>query len=84
VPRVESIREEVLILIRSKPFQKFVLNFENGDRIVIEHPENIAFDPEATGPGSDQFYVLSNRIRLFSTFAAVTSVALADQGGAAA
>jgi hypothetical protein len=48
--------------------------------VVIEHPENIAFNPaseQGTG-GSEDFYVLSNRLRLYSTFSAVTSVALID------
>jgi len=48
---------------------------------VIEHPENIAFDPAANGsPGSSDFYVISSGLRLFSTFEAVTSVALVDEG----
>lgn len=54
---------------------------ENGDRIVIEHPENIAFDPRLNGsPGSNNFYVISERLRVFGTFEAVTSVALIDTG----
>jgi hypothetical protein len=55
---------------------------ENGDRVIIEHPENIAFDPtepEGTA-GSEDFYVISNKLRLFSTFSAVTNVALLDRG----
>jgi len=51
---------------------------------VIEHPENIAFDPDAKGPDSDEFYVIKGRLRLFSTFSAVSSIVLADQAGAAA
>jgi hypothetical protein len=82
--RVESIRSEILRLIRSRPFQKFVIALESGDRALIEHPENIAFDPDAKGAGAEEFYVITGRVRLFSTFGAVTSVALADQGGAAA
>ncbi len=31
-------------------------------------------------PGSSDFYVISGGLRLFSTFEAVTSVALADEG----
>jgi hypothetical protein len=84
VPRADSIRSEVHRLIRAVPFRRFALMLESGDRVVIEHPENIAFDPEGTGPGSGEFYVISGRIRLFSTFEAVASIALADQGGAAA
>jgi hypothetical protein len=48
---------------------------ENGDRVSIGHPENIAFDPAGDSP---DFYVISGRIRLFGTFEAVTSVAAAD------
>ena len=61
----------------------FVLNLENGDRITIEHPENIAFDPGSNGPdsGSKDFYVISGRLRVYSTFEAVTHVALADTEG---
>lgn len=52
---------------------------ENGDQIVIEHPENIAFDPAGEDPpGSTDFYVISRGLRVFSTFEAVTSVALID------
>ena len=82
MPRTDSIRSEVQRLIRSAPFRKFVLSLENGDRAVIEHPENIAFDPEPSN--SEDFYVISGKLRLFSTFSAVSSVALADRDGAAA
>ena len=52
-------------------------------RITIEHPENIAFDPGAIGPdsGSEGFYVISGRLRVYSTFEAVTHTALADTEG---
>jgi hypothetical protein len=86
MPRVEAIRSEVQRLLRSVPFRPFALILENGDRVVIEHPENIAFDPaspEGTG-GSEDFYVISHRLRLFSTFGAVTGVALVDGGEPAA
>jgi hypothetical protein len=84
MPGVEAIRSEIQRLIRATPFRKFVLLLESGDRVPIGRPENIAFDPEATDAGSDEFYVITGRVRLFSTFGAVSSIALADQGGAAA
>ena len=81
MPRVEAIRSEVQRLLRVAPFRPFALVLENGDRVIIEHSENIAFDPAQNGSaGSDEFYVISSQLRLFSTFAAVTSVALADRG----
>lgn len=84
MPRVDAIRAKVHRLIRAVPFHKFILMLESGDRVLIEHPENIAFDPEAKGATSDEFYVITGQIRLFSTFGAVSGVALADQSGAAA
>lgn len=48
---------------------------ENGDRVTIGHPENIAFDPEG---GSEDFYVITGRLRFYGTFEAVSSVATAD------
>ena len=80
--RTDVLRGEIQRLLRQVPFCAFALNLENGDRIVIEHPENIAFDPSANGvAGSMDFYVISSRLRDFSTFEAVTSVALVDTGG---
>ncbi len=80
--RVDTVRAEVQRLIRAVPFRPFALTLENGDRIIIEHPENIAFNPaseKGTG-GSEDFYVLSKKLRLYSTFDAVTSVAKRDRG----
>lgn len=73
--RAESIRAEVVRMVRQAPFRPFVLSMENGDRVAIGHPENIAFEPEGESP---DFYVISGRVRLFSTFEAVTNVATAD------
>lgn len=78
--RIQSVRSEVQRLLRQVPFRPFALSLENGDRVVIEHPENIAFDPVVTNQnGSDEFYVISGKLRLFSTFGAITSVALLDR-----
>lgn len=78
--RTDVIRAELQRLLRSVPFRPFVIILENGDRVRIEHPENIAFEPNANGSGggSSEFYVLARQIRLFSTFDAVTSVAGVD------
>jgi hypothetical protein len=68
--------------MRTAPFEPFLLTLENGDRVVIEHPENIAFDPEAKPDErhAGEFYVLNRQLRLFSNFDAVTSVASAVRG----
>ena len=82
MPRIDSIRSEILKMIRATPFRPFALTMENGDRIMIGHPENIAFEPgssEGIG-GSEDFYVISGGLRMFSTFGAITSIAVLDRG----
>jgi hypothetical protein len=80
--RVDITRSQIQQLLRDVPFRPFALSLENGDRIVIEHPENIAFDPTANG--RQDIYIITNRLRLFTTFEAVSSVALLDHGEPAA
>ena len=80
--RVETIRSQVRRLFRLTPFRPFSLNMEDGDRIIIEHPENIAFDP--TDSGSDEFHIVSNKLRYYGSFSAVTSLAELDLGQTAA
>jgi hypothetical protein len=81
MPRVEAIRSEVQRLLRSAPFSSSALTLENDDRVIIDHPENIAFDPAGNGSaGSEDFYVIAGQLRLFSTFNAVTSVSLVHRG----
>jgi hypothetical protein len=75
--RTEVVRTEVERLLRQGPWRPFVMTLENGDRLTIEHPENIAFQP---GPqGSRDFYAISGALRIYSNFDAVTSIALLDR-----
>lgn len=82
--RSELVRAEVLRLVRQQPFLPFLLNMENGDRVLIEHPENIAFVPDSvssgngSGKGLPDFVVLSHRLRYYGVFEAVTAVSMAD------
>jgi hypothetical protein len=79
--RTEVIQTAVRTLLRQVPFRAFALNMENGDRIAIEHPENIAFDPGENGaPPRSDFSVVSRGVFFLGTFEAVTSVALLDTG----
>jgi hypothetical protein len=79
--RTALVRAKVQRRLSERPFRAFALLLENGDRVIIEHPENIAFDPVSQGVGD--FYVISGQLRLFSAFEAVTSVTLLDAGGEA-
>jgi hypothetical protein len=56
--RADSVRAEVARMVHQAPFRPFVLSMENGDRVTIGHPENIAFDPASDSP---DFYVISGR-----------------------
>lgn len=73
--RADAVRAEVIRMVRGAPFRPFILSTENGDRVTIGHPENIAFEPE--GEATD-FYVVAGGVRLYGTFEAVSSVATAD------
>lgn len=73
--RADTVRSEVIGMVRGAPFRPFILSMENGDRVTVDHPENIAFEPESE---TTDFYVMSRGIRLFGDFEAVTSVATAD------
>jgi hypothetical protein len=81
MPRVENIRSQILSLLRAAPFQKFVVNMENGDRVLIEHPENIALDPKPNSRNTE-FSVVTGKVRMFGSFDAVTSLVKADRDGA--
>jgi hypothetical protein len=78
--RTDTVRAEVQRLLRQVPFRPFALSLENGQRVLIEHPENIAFDPATNGSakGSSDFYVITSDLRLFSAFDAVSNVTLLD------
>jgi hypothetical protein len=79
--RTEVIQTAIRTLLRQVPFQPFALNIENGDRILIEHPENVAFDPGDNGPPpGSKFSVVSRQIFFIGAFEAVSSVALLDTG----
>jgi hypothetical protein len=72
--QVELTRSELQRLLRQVPFRPFVIGLVGGEQAVIEHPENVAFDPR---PGaSSDFYVLTGNLRLFSAFEAVSSIAM--------
>ena len=79
---VELLRTELQRLLNQTPFRPFAITFAGGEQAVIEHSENVAFDPR---PGSSSdFYVLTGSLRLFSTFEAVSSIAILSGGGTVA
>ena len=82
MPKVDSVRSELQRVLRSVPFQKFVVSLESGERALVEHPENVAFDPELNG--REDVYIISRAVRLYTTLGAISGMYLADRDGAAA
>ncbi|MEM8865424.1 MAG: hypothetical protein AAGF31_07740 [Planctomycetota bacterium] len=79
--RTDVIRSEILRLIESRPYQPFEINIENGDRIVVEHPENIAMGPEdATDRFANRVHVIGHQVMICTTLDAISTVAEIDQG----
>ena len=77
--QVENFRSELQRLLRQSPFRPFAITLVGGEMAIIEHPENVAFDPR---PGStSDFYLLTGSLRLFSSFESVSSIAILSGGG---
>lgn len=70
---------QIVKLINQRPFRPFVISLENGDRVTVEHPVTVAYDP--TG-ASTQFSVLTGGVMVASYFGSITSIALQDTGQA--
>lgn len=82
--RMKLMRHEVRQLIRAQPFRPFVLVVANGERVMVEHPENIALNAgnEDGTDGSPFFYVIGERLRIPSTFDAVSRIVTLDHADA--
>ena len=77
-----TVRTQLVELVRSTPFHPFVICLENGDQITVEHPENCAFD--LNEGGLDRLFVISKRLVHHSTLSAVANLAELDRGQSAA
>ena len=76
--RAEDSRQTLRQMVRQRPFQQFLISLENGDRMLIEHPENLAFDP--TDNGKTRFSVVTQNIVCYATLESVASVIHQDTG----
>lgn len=57
--RVESIRGQINTLVKATPFRPFVLILESGQQVIIEHPENIAFNAgSSNGTAIEELFVV--------------------------
>lgn len=76
--RSDTVRAQLLLMVRAVPFRSFAMNMENGDRIIVEHPENISFD--ADEDGLHDFAVISSKVRYWGNLSAITTIAVLDRG----
>jgi hypothetical protein len=78
--RADSARTDLRAHIRRVPFQPFAISLENGDRAVIEHPENVAFNPK--DGTSERVAIVSGNLAHYTNLSAITSISVLDQGEA--
>ena len=77
--QVELARTEIQRLLRQSTFQAFVITLNGGEIAVIQHSENVAFDP--TPGAATDFYARTGSLRLFSTFESIWSVSILSGAG---
>lgn len=79
--RVETMRNEILCLCEKRPFSPFEIKIENGDRVVIEHPENILLGPrDSSSSFTNRLHAVHGEVLLCTTLDAVTSVMEINRG----
>jgi hypothetical protein len=78
--RADATRTDLRAHLRRVPFQPFAINLESGDRIIIHHPENIAYDP--TNNGSQRAAIVCGELGHYTNLSAITSISLIDRGEA--
>ena len=79
--KAEIHRQAVTELVRRVPFHPFFLALEDGNRLTVNHPENIAFGAgDDDQPGTLGFYVVAGGNFMRSTFDAVTTIVESDVG----
>lgn len=71
------MQSEIVRLLKAVPFRPFVIIIDSGERVVIRHLENIAYDPERQ---TTNCYALSDGIMHILPWEKIAHVALADKG----
>lgn len=76
--RAEDIRVSLKKLVHQRPFVPFLISLDNGERFLIEHPENVAFDPNDNG--RTRFSVIARDLVGLSTLESVSAIIYQDTG----
>ena len=80
--RTQTVRDEIIANLHRTPFEPFVIGLESGERVAVEHPENVAYNPTAdveSKPGR-RLVIVAGEVSMFTTFDAVTSITFIDKG----
>lgn len=78
--KAEAMRQQILDLLKKRPFEPFILTFDSGEKIIVEHPENMAYDPAPkSSADTTRFSVVSSRINTFGTFDAISTITTLDE-----
>ncbi len=79
--RTETIRSEILRLLEKRPFDPFEIDIENGDKLVVEHPETVAVgNGDDKGKFSNRVYILGKELVTVTTLDAISAVVEIDSG----
>ena len=76
--KVPAIRMQLTELVRMRPFRPFFVIFESGDRAMVVHPENVAFDP--LPEGRDRIVIFAADLVHHGTLSAITKFVELDVG----
>jgi hypothetical protein len=74
--QAENMRRRLRDLRRATPFRAFEVVMENGDRLPIEHPLHIGFDP--VEGGNDTAYIYTPKSFYKARLNAVTAAVVLD------
>ncbi len=80
MPRTVTVRSQLAFLARRTPFKSFAVTLESGADVIVEHPENVAFD--ASEKGVDLVTIISKGLVYCTSLSAITGVVALDTGTA--
>jgi hypothetical protein len=78
--QTETTRQQLTHAMRQVPFRPVTLELKDGRSVVIERPEQVAFDP--TGKNDDlwpEFIVLGRHCRVLGSFDEIHSISINEK-----
>ena len=72
-----ATRKDVIRLLKAAPFQPFIIIMDSGLRVLIQHPENVAYDPVVV---TRNFFAISDGTWHILPWEKMSSLILLDIG----